>query len=308
MSAEVLKDQLENADGSRVDPSRPGVIGLSREQWFWGGALVVVALVASMTYLFALVGVKSYFVETPSMGSAAPVGSLVLVREAKFVGEGDIITFRPPERESVYTHRVVAVTDAGYQTQGDVNAAADPWVVPHDRVVGRVTGVLWGVGWLLRMLPWFLLGCALAFLVTLRIRDVGRKWQYRLVGMSLSWTLAGAIVQPYLRSAMMGWAPAKGGGADVAVTNTGVLPIRAYAVGGESVVLDPGEVGTVMTRALDHNGFFHVEPHLGLYGWWWVAVIGFCLLPVLYAALIGFPLGEGQAGVGVDDDEDWRVG
>lgn len=53
---------------------------------------------------------------------------------------------------SLTTHRIVAVTDEGYRTQGDANNAADPDPVAPQEVVGRVVGHLPGIGGLLAAL------------------------------------------------------------------------------------------------------------------------------------------------------------
>jgi signal peptidase len=87
-------------------------------------ALVVVALLAS-----TLLGVDRYVITGRSMGSAVPVGSLVLGRAvaAADVHRGDIITFRPPGFAQEVTHRVIGADGRGIVTRGDANAAADPW-------------------------------------------------------------------------------------------------------------------------------------------------------------------------------------
>jgi len=66
-------------------------------------------------------------VTTPSMGPAAPVGTLILTRPVR-IGDtrvGDIIAFHPPtEPRETFTHRVVTVDpDGGLRTRGDINGA-----------------------------------------------------------------------------------------------------------------------------------------------------------------------------------------
>ena len=72
-------------------------------------------------------------VTSPSMGAAAPVGTLLLTRPvtAGQVRVGDIIAFHPAIEPRVsFTHRVVEVDPAGgLHTRGDLNGATDPWTL-----------------------------------------------------------------------------------------------------------------------------------------------------------------------------------
>ncbi|WP_265582050.1 signal peptidase I [Methanofollis aquaemaris] len=51
---------------------------------------------------------------------------------------GDVILFRPPGRNRIVIHRVVAVTHEGIRTQGDNNLSCDPYLLTCDAVLGRV--------------------------------------------------------------------------------------------------------------------------------------------------------------------------
>jgi signal peptidase len=106
------------------------------------GPLVGSALVVFSFLVLLLVGLgprtgvyRTLTVLSGSMGSTAPAGSLVVVAPIPLhdVHVGDVITYQiPVEDRRVVTHRVVEVVEAGdhpkIRTQGDANAAADPWL------------------------------------------------------------------------------------------------------------------------------------------------------------------------------------
>lgn len=89
-------------------------------------------------------------VASGSMEPALSVDDMILNHAQDEYGVGDIITFA--KGSSLTTHRIVAVTEEGYRTQGDANNAADPDPVAPQEVVGRVVGHLPGIGGLLAAL------------------------------------------------------------------------------------------------------------------------------------------------------------
>lgn len=251
----------------------------------------VVMLAAALALLGGAraAGVRWFDITTASMGQAAPVGTLVVTSPASVGGVhvGDVISFTPPHQDRVFTHRVVELVSDGYRTKGDINASLDPWTVSHDHVIGTVTGYLYGGGFLLRGLPILAVGWLLVYLLTRR-GDPSWAWPARIVGASLVFSVASWVVRPWLNADMLGFAPS-GGGVDASVVSTGILPIRAVAEGGTFADLVAGQVGTVHTAVTDEHGFFRIvpEPHLSF--WWWVAVVAFCVLPLVVSVGIGLP-------------------
>jgi signal peptidase I len=76
---------------------------------------------------------------TGSMQKTIPVGSLVVDQKVnpKQLEVGDVISFQKPlGAKGIDTHRIVAIkVDHGkrlYQTKGDSNPIADPWVISFD--------------------------------------------------------------------------------------------------------------------------------------------------------------------------------
>lgn len=106
---------------------------------------VAVAAALAAVGVPRLAGATPYAVLTGSMSPAMPPGTLVVVRDVDpaQIGVGDVITFMPyPHDLSVVTHRVIGVGFDGdgrtvFQTRGDANPAADPWLVGPQQLVGR---------------------------------------------------------------------------------------------------------------------------------------------------------------------------
>ena len=110
-------------------------------------ACVVGAAFTLLTVLLGLLspfGYDSYTVLTGSMAPALPVGSMVITRSvpAADIAPGDVITFQPPGRSYLVTHRVagvvVDVAGMAFVTRGDANSAQDSWRLPINGRFARV--------------------------------------------------------------------------------------------------------------------------------------------------------------------------
>lgn len=108
--------------------------------------LAVIILLMTVVVLTFLAPHFGWRVDTVFSGSMEPelkVGGVAVTRpvEAGDIKVGDIITFHSPLSEKVTSHRVIAVDDdssSHFQTKGDANEDADPFVVPAQNVVGKV--------------------------------------------------------------------------------------------------------------------------------------------------------------------------
>lgn len=94
-------------------------------------------------------GYRLYAVRTGSMTPTYPTGALVLDAPASSGAPavGDVITFRV--ESGLVTHRVQAVSAAGYTTKGDANPTLDAWTIPRSHVVGRVVAGTPDLGYVL---------------------------------------------------------------------------------------------------------------------------------------------------------------
>jgi signal peptidase I len=108
--------------------------------------LVVLVLgLGVATVVPRLVGYQTYVITTGSMAGTADPGSLVLARTVPTASlqVGDVITYVPPPQVGIthpVTHRIVDVStdEQGartFQTKGDANRTADPWVFELDAPV-----------------------------------------------------------------------------------------------------------------------------------------------------------------------------
>lgn len=254
------------------------------------GALLVLSAVLAAV-LFRLDGGRWFIVETPSMGQSLPVGSLVLTQPTELgaVANGDVITFRNPESGVVYTHRVARVTDAGLRTRGDINATVDPWVVGADDLVGAVSFSATGLGWAVRGLPLFFVGLAVMWLLTIRVA-APRRYSWRVVGVSLSLAVTTFVLKPWVGLERMTQAAPTDGSRGVLldVVSTGLLPIEAFEPDGPAAVsLVGGQVGTLHLTTGADTGAYDVLTRLDLPFGWWVALVLFCLLPLIWTLAVG---------------------
>jgi hypothetical protein len=224
-------------------------------------------------------------VETPSMGTVAPVGTLLWVKPVAFdsLRPGDFITFRPPGSSGgTYSHRVLARQADGTVTTKGVLSAPDPWRLTADDVVGmvRLRGV--GVGWLVQAAPLLLAGGLVA---ALAVRVLRKRWRAPVAVVLAAVVLSIPIswLRPLVNAEQLSFAPSAGGGADAAYVGTGLLPIRLTAEGGASVVMHDGEVGRVHVEHADGSGRLRVSLSPAVPWWWWAALVGACFVPALAA-------------------------
>lgn len=181
-------------------------------------ALAVGAVVGS--------GARLWVIESPSMGSAAPVGSLVVTTPVPLGGlvPGDLVAFVPPQDgAAVHVHRVVRGADGQWRTRGDLNTAEDPWPLERAALVGRVAVVLPAAGFALRALP--LLLAALAAGAASRGLPASWRGPARLAACSVAFLVTTVLVHPWGGSAVVP-GPA---GHDVRVVSTGLLPQHVTA-------------------------------------------------------------------------------
>ncbi|MGC4112632.1 MAG: S26 family signal peptidase [Nocardioides sp.] len=246
-----------------------------------GGALLA-ALVCLVGFagLWRLHGGRVERVETPSMGTVAPVGSLLWVApvDATTLRPGDFISFHPPGDDSrTYSHRVLRTyPDGSLQTQGAITAP-DPWRLQPSDVVGEVVMTWPGIGLLVHSAPLLVAGgCAVA-LTAGRLR---REWRALalLVGASVVLAAAITVYRPFTNAEQLAFTPVHDG-ARATYVSTGLLPVRLTADGGGSVVLADGERGSVTVPGATGQQRFAV--HLGPAVPWefWAVLVGPCFVP-----------------------------
>ena len=254
------------------------------------GAAVVIALLALCLGALAwrLEGGRWYVVRTPSMGQAAPVGTLLLTKPTTIadIHVGEIITFRAPTSGQVYSHRVVEKTAAGLRTRGDINTETDPWTLTQKNVIGQVVHRWWGCGWILRGVPLLLICLAVLWLATAYFARVWRS-PIRVVGSALSFAFVAAYLHPWVGIERLS-TTAGSNGPVVHLVSVGVLPIRASAqYGGDHADLVNGQVADVAVTKSNSHGAYNISAALHLSLGWWIAIILVCVAPLLWTVVVG---------------------
>jgi signal peptidase I len=100
---------------------------------------VVLTLISSRTP--AVMGIRSFIVQSGSMQPLFPVGSMVYAQQKSTYNEGEIITFINDQNKNI-THRIVAKEKKDnktvYVTKGDANNTVDNSVAAEDKIIGKV--------------------------------------------------------------------------------------------------------------------------------------------------------------------------
>lgn len=251
--------------------------------------LAALAALAAVTVLAALgvawaFGMRSFVMETPSMGRAIPVGSLVVTEPARVaeLEPGDVVTAEINGRSR--THRVIDSADDAVRTRGDLSAAVDPLPLTDQALVGRVVFTATGLGWVVRGLPVILLAWLLFWLITRRVEEPTQRSRYRLLGVFCGFALAIVLVRPLLGVELLGLRVDGPEEAEARTVSTGILPVEVDPAGDDPagpVMFPVGtDVATTAHEAVD--GKFSFQPRPALSWPWWLGLIGLGLSPFLW--------------------------
>lgn len=289
----------EGSDDSERSSARLGLLfsPLVRTLTIWAATILLTALVAA-ALLFHISGGRWFVVQTPSMGTFAPVGSLVLTVPTPLedVRVGDAVSFHPVTTpDETYTHRVIAIaSDGNLSTQGDINGAVDPWATGTDQLIGRVTTVIPGGGWAAKGLPLLLAGSAIVWMLTRVLRSPTQRASMRILGISLVASLTVFLLRPFVGLVVLE-ATVEEDRADATLVSTGLLPIQVSADGAEPVDLVSGEVGRLRIP-VSGDDYYSLSSALHLPLWGWVVFALLCSLPLLYTMIVGLPAAPEHGG------------
>jgi signal peptidase I len=242
-------------------------------------------LIAVLLGVLSATGLRFFTVSSPSMGTVAPVGTLVVAKAAASYAVGDIVTYERSGRS--YTHRIVATDpDGSFITKGDLNSAVDALPVTTDLIVGRAVWIAPGLGWLFQALPWLVIGGVAVYLFSLWHRfDHSWQWVVRISGWTLVVTAVAVWLRPWVNLVMLGSGPAEsGGGALMHVVNSGLFPLDVL---GTRLVSGQDTVAHVTYQ--DARGYYSLTPTLALYWWQQLWLYLLCLVPTGLAFLIRKP-------------------
>ncbi|RNL79189.1 S26 family signal peptidase [Nocardioides marmorisolisilvae] len=255
----------------------------------WAGVAFLVAFIVVLAGWRAEGG-RWVRVETPSMGTRAPVGTLLWVKPVTFssLKPGDLITFTPPGGHGVtYSHEVKKVfPDGTLATQGRITAQ-DPWRLGPQNVVGK-TVMRWpGAGWLVLAAPVLVLGSLVVAGVAGRVREREARMPVLLVGGALVIVTALVVYRPLTQADRLSFVPV-GSGAKATYVSTGMLPVKLSAKGSEPVVLADGEVGSIVAKhatGVEAGKQFTVSVQPAIPMGWWIALVAACFVPGVASTL-----------------------
>lgn len=270
--------ELPSDSATHLNSAKVSTTVTSKKAWTISVAASVL-LVAGVVGMLFFSGYRFFVVETPSMATTAPVGTLVITRPQASYAIGDVVSYQSKTR--VYTHRIVAETPQGWTTKGDLNGATDPLPVKNSQIIGAV--VFYGkyIGFFVRGLPWVLLGWLVVYLITLlpRVRPSWR-WQIRLFGGSLVVSLVTLWLRPWVNVLMTGYVPADVG-VDMHLVNTGIFPVNVLGT-----ILQSGQDAVVNQTVAAADGKYYVTPTLALNAGWFLAMLAICLTPMVIALFV----------------------
>ncbi len=102
----------------------------------------VLAFLLMMVFIPKMLGYETFYIQTGSMGSAIPRGSLVFCKQVPFeeINLGDVVTFHSDDGSEFFTHRVVDVDTKNqmFTTKGDANEDIDPSPTSYYFAHGKV--------------------------------------------------------------------------------------------------------------------------------------------------------------------------
>lgn len=247
----------------------------------------VAAVVLIVLCVCGLQGLRAHIVETPSMGTALPVGALLVTAptSTSALNDGDIITYEVGTGMT-RTHRIVSVTSNGVITKGDLNGSNDPLPVTDGEIVGKV---VWSVSWgghLIKLMPYVLGGWLVMHFASKSMTDPRARSRYRFLGVYCGLALGLVIMKPLFGINLLTM-QLDGSGASASATahvvSTGLFPIKVEGVGANStstdVLFPAGEDGFAQARERNQMGTFSFRPAMAFDWKWFVGLGVFVLSP-----------------------------
>lgn len=101
--------------------------------------MTIIIIVGSVFVILFCIGIQPYVVESGSMQPGIPAGSLCFInKKAKYenMKVGDIIAFKI-NSNAFATHRIVSITNEGFETKGDANNVIDNIITTKDNYIGQ---------------------------------------------------------------------------------------------------------------------------------------------------------------------------
>jgi len=244
-------------------------------------SVILIAFLASAGIFYAQGG-KTSIIQTPSMATYSPVGTLVLTLPVKFsdIKQGDTILFNPPASKETFFHRVHEVNGNAIKTKGDLNGTVDPWTVHSDNVLGKELLHIKFLGFLLRVLPLLFAGGIALVLITHYYAVSYFRFPSRVLGFSFLFAVAAYVTKPFFKAQLISQAVVNGK-ATTTLVPTGIFDIRGTAEHGSSVHATPGQLVTVQSTYHDKLGHYNVLLAPDLTTLNWIIIVSFIITPTM---------------------------
>jgi hypothetical protein len=237
--------------------------------------LVLAAGAAAL--IWNLSGGHLLFMQTPSMCPTVCVGSLIADRPLSgALHVGEVITFHPPgSNVETYTHEIYRIfTNGMIQTRGIGNPDHDPWLLTRSEIVGKSNFSIWGVGWILKALPFMAAGVFCWAFGRVRIRGRNKfvwdtLWVTALISMPL------LLLRPLVRGVITSTTVNHADSARLRATlvNTGLLPVRFSGVAHSVSHVKSTETVRLDTAAVHGHAVLREAASLYWWGWSLVALV-----------------------------------
>ncbi len=102
-------------------------------------AMTIIIVFGILFVVLFLFGIQPYVVESGSMEPTIHTGSLCFIdKKANYdnMQVGDIIAFRINSSASA-THRIISITENGFETKGDANSVMDNNITTKSNFIGK---------------------------------------------------------------------------------------------------------------------------------------------------------------------------
>lgn len=117
--------------------------------------LMTIVLIVGVIFIFLfIIGIEPFVVESGSMQPTIETGSLSFINkhvDYKDIKENDVIAFKA-STGSMVTHRVIKITDEGFETKGDSNDTSDGISTNESNYIGKNIFSIPKVGYLVKLL------------------------------------------------------------------------------------------------------------------------------------------------------------
>ena len=223
------------------------------------------------------------------MAETAPVGTLLVTRplDSAPLKTGEFVVFHPPTSPAeTFAHRIVAIdADGTVHTKGDLNGAVDPWTLRRSDVTAHVIARLWGLGWLMRVIPVLLIAGVAVFAVCHFAVRARNRLPVGVLLMSLAVAITLVWLRPLVRADVLNL-HADRQNAQATLVSTGLLPVRAEAKDAGSIVLRPGQDGA-LRRSQTGESLFRVDIVAHFTPVLWLLLVCCWLLPFGVLVAVG---------------------